>query len=301
MYQPVLGKCNKIFVRYYFLPIIFFLNFDSSKYAIYSKHLSAPGEFKIPVEKVPNILNGLCLLVGAVIGSIYNATKISVKDAQKYQINKMEAKMRWKKLQYLNSKCKNAKTAGKYLISILDNLIDRIKLKNPNLPHLSTIGAGEANTSLFAMFLEFKTLYIFLGKGKFLTAQELADYGFLEELNINLKIYSRNHQNNLIFDSANYLPTTKNKLQVPLYAYSLSDLEYQTQFLPNEGQNDNENFFSKMVETGQRISEDIEGPIYHIRPDSSLIDFPKNLKKVQYLPWLRKHSIKLHFFSDFIP
>ena len=135
-----------------FLPIIFFLNFDSSKYAIYSKHLSAPGEFKIPVEKVSNILNGLCLLVGAVIGQIFNATKLSVKDAQKYQINIKEAKMHWKKLQYLNSKCKNAKTAGKYLISILDNLIDRIKLKNPDLPHLSQIGAGETNTLLFAIF-----------------------------------------------------------------------------------------------------------------------------------------------------
>ena len=78
---------------------------------------------------------------------------------------------------------------------------------------------------------------------------DLYDYGFLSALDIHVKIYSQNHNNELIWQSPN-----DDRLQVPLYAYSLEGLKYQTQFL-NSDRNDKTNFFNRLIDEGEILCE----------------------------------------------
>ena len=196
---------------------------------IMSRHLSKQGEHFIQKDELESILNGLCLLVGCIVGKIYNICQLTKEDAGKLGVDQKKAKREWEILRNLDSNhYRNSLRAGNYLVGLIDNLVDKTREINPDLPHLRKIGGGS---------------------GRFLCGKDLHDYGFLSALDIHVKIYSRNHNNELIWQSEN-----DDRLQVPLYAYSLEGLKYQTQFLNSE-KNDKTNFFNRLIDEGEILCE----------------------------------------------
>ena len=110
---------------------------------IMSRHLSKEGSHFIQKDELESVLNGLCLLVGCIVGKIFNICQLTKEDAQKYGVDQKKAKREWEILRDLDSNhYRNSLRAGNFLVGLIDNLVDMTREINPDLPHLSQIGAG---------------------------------------------------------------------------------------------------------------------------------------------------------------